>query len=110
MSAFATHYLSDEPTPAEVAARQGCVLLEFGAPWCGHCKAAQPAIAAVVGQYPQLQHLKIEDGRGKPLGRAFRVKLWPTLVLVRDGEEQARVVRPVSGADLDPLRAALVAS
>jgi thioredoxin 1 len=45
-----------------------------------------------------VRHLKVEDGRGRPLGRAFGVRLWPTLVLLRDGEELARVVRP-AGAD-----------
>ena len=51
--------------------------------------------------------MKVEDGRGKPLGRAFGVKLWPTLVVLRAGEELARVVRPVSIEDLAPLAAAL---
>ena len=38
------------------------------------------------------------DGRGKPLGRSFRVKLWPTLVFLRDGEVLARLVRPDEAA------------
>jgi len=37
---------------------------------------------------------KVEDGRGRPLGRSFGIKLWPTLVFLRDGQERARVVRP----------------
>lgn len=105
---FAKHYLETEPARAEVDAREGVLLLEFGAPWCGHCQAAQAAIAVFVSEHPQLQHLKIEDGRGKPLGRSLRVKLWPTLVLLHGGQELARVVRPVSGEDLLPLRAAMV--
>ena len=36
----------------------------------------------------------MEDGPGQPLGRSFRVKLWPTLVFLRDGQEVARLVRP----------------
>lgn len=109
MSGYATHYLDTEPARADVDARAEILLLEFGAPWCGHCQAAQPAIRTLVGEYPQLDHLRIEDGRGKPLGRSFRVKLWPTLVLMRGGEELARVVRPVSDADLAPLREVLAA-
>ena len=49
----------------------------------------------------------MEDGRGSPLGRSFRVKLWPTLVLMRDGVEVARVVRPRGTADIEPLAVAL---
>jgi thioredoxin 1 len=44
--------------------------------------------------------LKIEDGKGRPLGRLYGVKLWPTLVFLRDGKEMARVVRPTSAAEV----------
>ena len=55
---------------------------------------AQPALAEVLPQQPDWRHLKVEDGPGRALGRSFRVKLWPTLILLRDGVELARVVRP----------------
>lgn len=70
------------------------VLLEFGATWCGHCQAAQPLIVAALAKYPELRHIRIEDGPGRRLGRSFRVKLWPTLIVMRHGQELARLVRP----------------
>lgn len=51
--------------------------------------------------------MRIEDGRGRPLGRSFKVKLWSSLILLRDGVEIARVVRPRSATDLAPLAEAL---
>ena len=36
----------------------------------------------------------MEDGPGQRLGRTFGVKLWPTLVFLKDGQEVARLVRP----------------
>jgi len=48
-----------------------------------------------------VRHLKIEDGPGRPLGRSFRVKLWPTLVFLRDGVEVARVVRPADAKQIE---------
>jgi thioredoxin 1 len=51
--------------------------------------------------------LKIEDGPGRPLGRSFKVKLWPTLIFLRDGVEVARVVRPSDAAAIDEGVAAL---
>ncbi|NVO06845.1 MAG: thioredoxin family protein [Rhodoferax sp.] len=95
-------YLSETqaPTRAEVETLPGLTLLEFGTPWCGHCRAAQPLLTAVLGQHPQWRHLKVEDGPGRALGRSYRVKLWPTLVLLRDGQEIARLVRPTQAADV----------
>ena len=101
------HYLQTEPARADVDASGQSLLLEFGASWCGHCQAARPAIRPLLGDQPQLEHLKIEDGRGEPPGRPFRITLRPTLVLLRGGQQLARVVGPLSAADLLPLREAL---
>ena len=53
-----------------------------------------PQLAALLEQHPGVRHLKTEDGKGKSLGRSFRVKLWPTLVFLRDGEVVSQVARP----------------
>lgn len=92
--AMATTFEAVEPTRADIDALEEPVLLEFGAPWCGFCKAAQPLIAAAMEEHPSLKHLKIEDGSGRPLGRSFKVKLWPTLIAMHKGREVARVTRP----------------
>jgi thioredoxin len=83
-----------EPTRAEVDTLQGPAVIEFGSPWCGHCMAAQPLIAAALADHPQVRHIRVADGKGRRLGRSFMVKLWPTLVFLRDGKEAARLVRP----------------
>lgn len=78
----------------------GLTVVEFGANWCGICKAAQPAINEALSDAQHLRHLKVEDASGRPLGRSFNVKLWPTLVFMRDGLEVGRVVRPESAATI----------
>ena len=98
--AMNTTYAAAEPTPGEVQALAGPTVIEFGTPWCGYCRAAQGPIAAAFADHPQVRHLKIEDGPGRPLGRSFRIKLWPTLVFLADGREVARVVRPWSEQEL----------
>ena len=95
-------YLSEieAPSRTDVEALRGLTLLEFGTDWCGHCRAAQPAVAQVLALQPQWQHLKVEDGAGRALGRSYRIKLWPTFLVLRDGQELARLVRPTAVQDL----------
>lgn len=90
-----------EPTRADVDASRGPLLLEFGTGWCGYCRRAQPLIGAALERHPEVLHVKVEDGPGRPLGRSFGVKLWPTLVVLHDGQEVARVVRPTDRQALD---------
>ena len=53
---------------------------------------------------PQVRHIRIEDGSGRALGRSYGVKLWPTLIFLRNGREVTRRVRPV---DVDSIQTAL---
>ena len=104
---YVAAYAEREPPRSDIDAERGPLVLEFGTPWCGHCQLAQAAIAEAFAGAPEVRHLKIEDGRGRPLGRSFRVKLWPTLVFLRDGEERARLVRPRETAEVAHALAAL---
>jgi thioredoxin 1 len=92
--AMNTVYAETEPTRAEIDSLKGPVIVEFGAPWCPYCQAAQPRIAAALSSHPGVQHIKIEDGKGRRLGRSFQVKLWPTLIFLKDGHELDRLTRP----------------
>jgi thioredoxin 1 len=83
-----------EPTREEIDRTAGALVLEFGATWCGHCQAMAPVLARMLEPAPSIRHIKIEDGPGRPLGRSFRVKLWPTLVFLNDGQVVGRAVRP----------------
>lgn len=97
-------YAAIEPARTEIDRLDESTVIEFGSPWCGYCRAAQPLLASALTDHPHVRHIKIADGSGLPLGRSFGVKLWPTLVFLRRGKEIARLVRPF---DSDPIRRAL---
>ncbi len=102
--AFEPSYSAPEPARAALDATDGAAVVEFGTAWCGWCSAAQPLIASAFAQHPTVRHVKVEDGKGRPLGRSFGVKLWPTLIFLRDGREVSRLVRP---AYVEPILQAL---
>ena len=83
-----------EPTRDEIDQTEGPVLLEFGASWCPHCQALTPTLDRLLESYPSIRHIKVEDGPGRPLGRSFRVKVWPNLVFLRGGQVVKQLARP----------------
>jgi thioredoxin 1 len=93
-------YAAIEPARAEIDLLDGPTVLEFGSPWCGYSRAAQSLLASAIAEHPTVRHIKVADASGRPLGRSFGVKLWPTLVFLRNGRETARLVRPVDASTI----------
>lgn len=90
---FNPDYSEEAPALEDIQMLGGYSVLEFGTPWCGHCQASRTAVESVLKEKPELLHIKIFDGKGKRLGRQFSIKLWPTLILLKDGQEVDRIVR-----------------
>ena len=95
------NYPAIEPSRSEIDAIGKPFVIEFGTDWCGHCMAAQPLIASALAGHPGLRHIRIEDGPGRRLGRSFGVKLWPTLIFMRQGQEIERLVRPTDARAIE---------
>jgi len=93
-------YDTAQPERSAIDAHPGVVALDFGTNWCGYCNAAKGDIEAALAARPDAVHIKVEDGPGRPLGRSFRIKLWPTVVVLKDGKEVARVVRPADSREV----------
>jgi thioredoxin 1 len=105
---FNCEYSEEPPSLDEIRGVSGCVLLEFGTLWCGHCQASRSAVEEAMKAHPELAHIKVFDGKGKRLGRQFAVTLWPTLILLNDGQEVSRIVRFTSVNDVRELLALVV--
>ena len=99
----AADYAASELQRDTADALQGLVVLQFGTNWCGYCQNAHAVIEPVMASRSDVARHLIEDGPGRPLGRSYRVKQWPTLVLLRDGQEVGRLVRPQDATQLQDL-------
>jgi thioredoxin 1 len=95
---FVRDYSENAPAPRDVEGLAGATVLEFGNSWCGHCRRAEPLIADAFAHHERVRHIRIADASGQRLGRTFGVKLWPTLVFLKDGAEVTRLVRPTDPA------------
>ena len=49
-------YAEVEPRRAEIDQHAGATVVEFGSPWCGYCRRAQPLIAAAFAAHPDVRH------------------------------------------------------
>jgi thioredoxin 1 len=100
---------SQAPSREDIDRMPGPVLLEFGTAWCGHCIAIQRRVSDLLERHAEVKHIKVEDGPGRPLGRSFKVRLWPSFVFLRGGRVVRQLARP-SYAALDEGFLALDAS
>ena len=93
-------YRDETLTREEVGQLKGSTLLDFGNSWCGYCARTRPLVDAALRDHPGVRHIRVADASGRRLGRSFGVKLWPTLVLLQDGVETARLVRPTDPGEI----------
>jgi thioredoxin 1 len=65
--------------------RQGIVLLDFWAEWCGPCKRFAPVFEAAAEKHPDITWGKIDTEQQQELAGALRITSIPTLMVFRDG-------------------------
>ncbi len=98
---YTSQYSPETLSRDELDQSTGPMVIEFGTNWCGFCQGAQADIRAAMDNHPDVAHVRVEDGKGRRLGRTFGIKLWPSLIFLKDGEEMARLVRPENSGAIE---------
>lgn len=87
----------------DATVKQGIVLLDFWASWCGPCRAFSPILKAASQRRPVLVFGKFDNDALPALADAFNVRAIPTLAVMRDGILLGAKPSMMSASALDDL-------
>jgi thioredoxin 1 len=65
--------------------KQGTVVLDWWATWCGPCMAFAPIFERVAAKHPDVVFGKVNTEEQRQLAAEFQIHAIPTLMVIRDG-------------------------
>lgn len=72
--------------------RDGFVVIDFFATWCGPCKMLAPVIDELSEELKNIPVVKVDIDKSEDLALKYNVRSVPTVIVFKDGVEKDRIV------------------
>jgi len=76
----------------EVVGKQGIVLLDWWASWCGPCRVVGPVLEEIAGERDDLRVVKLNVDENQQTAASFQVLSIPTMILFRNGQAEKKII------------------
>lgn len=72
--------------------KDGLVLIDFYAEWCGPCKMLSPVLEQINKEHKDVKVVKVNIDDSRSIASYYQIQSIPTLVLLKDGEFIQRMI------------------